>query len=305
MVDLLERIAAIEKEIRETPYHKGTEHHIGQLKARLAKLKKRSLLSDKKRHGLGFALKKSGDATVVLLGPPSVGKSTLLNRLTRAHARVESWPFTTLSVIPGMLVYKGAKIQIFDLPGIIGGAAKGIGRGREVLSVAKGADLLLLLVDVKTRSRVNLLLKEIVQAGITLFPLVVVNKIDLLNLPQDTSDGKTLREWANALSRSGKSGKIEVIFISAEKGIGLEELKEKIWQQLGLMRVYLKPRWRVVEKKPLILKKGQTVGVVAEKIFPEKKEFKQILLWGKSARFPGQQVSLSHRLEDGDILTFV
>jgi len=54
----------------------------------------------------------------------------------------------------------------------------------------------------------------------------------------------------------------------------------------------------------LVLKKGQTVVDVAERIFPGKTDFKQIVVWGPSARFPGQQVSLSHQLKDEDILSF-
>lgn len=295
MPDLPEKIAAIEKEIKETPYHKGTEHHLGQLKARLAKLKKRIRSSKKKKSGIGFTLKKAGDATVALVGPPSVGKSTLLNRLTNTRARVESWPFTTLRVIPGMLDYKGAKIQIFDLPGIIGGAARGKGRGKEVFSAVRAADLMLLMVDLKTRSKISQILKEISRTGVTLSPLVVVNKIDL------NKTHKTHRECAKALSRCGWN---EALFISAKKGIGLSELKKEIWRRLDLIRIYLKPGGKKVEKRPLILKKGVRVAGVAAKIFPGGKEFKQIRVWGKSARFPGQMVSLSHRLEDKDVLSF-
>lgn len=283
-IDFEAKIAQLEEEIRKTPYHKGTEHYIGRLKGKIARLKQQEEQVSKSGSRFGFIPKKSGDATVVLIGPPSVGKSTLLNKLTDAHSRVEAWPFTTVKIMPGMMDYQGAKIQIFDLPGILSGAAIGIGRGREVLSATRAADLLILMVDFKTKSQIKSLFKELKQADVDLPILIVVNKIDL-------------------------AGKIEkqdgLIFISVEKEIGLKDLKQQIWQKLKLMRIFLKPKGGEPDlKAPLIMKNGQTVKAVIEKTFPIDKKITQVLLWGPSARFPSQKVSLSQILQDGDILSF-
>ncbi len=145
-----DQIKAIEDEILRTQYNKATQHHIGKLKAKIARLKEEQVLRQMKSGGggPGYAVKKSGNATVGLIGFPSTGKSTLLNQITDATSEVAAYAFTTLTVIPGVMEHRGARIQILDMPGLIRGAAKGKGRGREVLSVARACDLVVLMVDV-------------------------------------------------------------------------------------------------------------------------------------------------------------
>jgi len=171
MDDKYKKIQEIEEEIRKTPYHKATEHHIGKLKARIAKLKEEVLQSRIKKGGggrPGFAVKKTGDATVILVGPPSVGKSSLLNQLTNARSKVADYDFTTTTVIPGMMDYQGAKTQILDIPGLITGAAKGKGHGKEIISVIRGADLVLIMVDIFTVKKIEDVKNELYKTGIRL-----------------------------------------------------------------------------------------------------------------------------------------
>lgn len=143
------KIGELEAQISKTKYNKKTSHAIGLMKAQLAKLKDKRELSIAKSAGPGdgYHVRRTGDATVILVGFPSTGKSTLLNALTDAKSEVAAYAFTTLTVIPGMLDYKHAKIQILDVPGIVSGAASGRGRGREVLSVMRNADLCLFILD--------------------------------------------------------------------------------------------------------------------------------------------------------------
>ncbi|PIT84018.1 GTP-binding protein [Candidatus Micrarchaeota archaeon CG10_big_fil_rev_8_21_14_0_10_45_29] len=144
-----DKLKELEEEMGRTQKNKATEFHIGILKSKIAKLKKELQAPKKsgKKTG-GFDVKKSGDSTVVFIGLPSTGKSTLLNALTGAKSKIASYAFTTLTCIPGTMHYKGAQIQLLDLPGIIAGAKEGSGRGKEVLSVARNADLVLLVLDV-------------------------------------------------------------------------------------------------------------------------------------------------------------
>jgi hypothetical protein len=353
MADRTQQIEAIEEEIRTTPHHKGTEHHIGRLRARLARLKDEELESSTRKGGGGgggYAVKKQGDATIVLVGPPSAGKSTLINKLTNAESKVAPYAFTTVTVVPGMMVYQNAYIQILDIPGLIEGAMEGKGEGKRVLSVARGADLLVIMTDTERADLLSTMEKELHGAGIRINqkrPEVLVDKkpgggvILHTNIRQDL-DKETIKEIAQEFgikngditlketvtidslidvfssSRvyipaifvvnkvdlhdiSHVSGEGEVMPISAQEGIGLENFKERVWKALGLARVYLvgpdeKPNY----ENPIIMRKGQTLKEVAEKIGPDFASDKKLAkIWGEGAQFPGQEVSLTTKVLEG------
>lgn len=348
MDDTNQQIAAIEKELRELPHHKATDHHIGRLRAKLAKLKDKEIEIQTKKSsggGGGYAVKKQGDATVVLIGPPSAGKSTLINLLTNAQSKVAPYAFTTLTVIPGMMNYKDARIQILDVPGLIEGAEEGKGRGREVLSVARGADLLLIMSDVKRVDAIKRIQETLDKNGIRINqtpPLVEIDKKTgggltiHSNLKQIISND-TIREVANeygikngeitikekltfdrlidAFSRNrvyvpslSVVNKIDTtkvldsdqIGISATKQIGINDLKEKIWNTLNFVRIYLNT------KDPMVVKEGTTLFEVAQSVGPDFAQSKAgAKIWGPGAKFPGQEVSLQSKVSEGMQIRFV
>ncbi|MFA6185534.1 MAG: GTPase [Candidatus Shapirobacteria bacterium] len=169
MADIAQQIEDIEAVLRKTPHHKATNGFIGAMRAKIARLKDKEV--EVSSHGKGggaggYSVKKQGDATLVLIGPPSAGKSTLINLLTNAVSKVAAYAFTTVSVIPGMLKYREAYIQILDVPGLIEGASIGKGRGKEVLSVARGADLLVIMTDPERLNFFDNILLELEKAGI-------------------------------------------------------------------------------------------------------------------------------------------
>jgi ribosome-interacting GTPase 1 len=362
MPNIEEQIREIEEEIRRTDYNKKTQHHIGLLKAKLARLR---IEAEKRKGGgggEGYAVKKSGNATVSLVGFPSVGKSTVLNKITNATSEVAPYAFTTLTVIPGLLEYRGARIQILDLPGIIKDASKGKGRGREVLSVVRSSDLIILMVDV-FENNVDILLQELQASGIRLNsrpPRVTITKRSRGGISVSYTVQNPQLSEADIKSILGEFGyynadvviredvdadrlidvlagnrvyvqgflcinKIDLvdeatrnellhrfahlnpIAISAEKGIGLEELKQKIFDSLNFIRVFLKPPGKEADmKEPLLVRGGSTVGDVCEYLHRDmRRKFRYALVWGPSSRFPGQTVGLDHTVQDGDILTIV
>jgi small GTP-binding protein len=348
--EIQRKIEAVKKEIHDTPYDKSSQFHHGVLKAKLARYN--DMLEAKKTSGsgggVGYAIKHSGDASVVLVGLPSVGKSTLLNAVTNAVSKIGNYDFTTLGVVPGMMEYKGVRIQILDLPGIIEGAAKGKGFGRKVLSVVRASDLVVLMADYKRSEWILGIKNEMEESGVRLNkrpPKMHVSKmgkggIQIIDpyktLPEEMmievakemgldnaviQVGEKLESidvFIDGLSKSRtyiplvevvtkvdeikKPKKFEgAVMMSAQSGIGIDEFKEKVWQGLGRVRVYLKKE-RTGESdfnEPLIMKRGQRLRDVAKRISSQlRDDINRAYIWGKGARFPGQEVSLHYEVFD-------
>ena len=360
-----EKIKSIQDEMARTQINKATEHHIGLLKAKIAKLKREQEENTAKKSGMksdGFDIRRSGDATVVFIGLPSVGKSTLLNKITGAKSAVGAFQFTTLTVVPGMMEYKGAKIQVLDLPGIIKGASTGKGLGKRILSVARSADLVLLMLDVFQPYHEDVLVNELKNLGIRLNqlpPNITVEKAsmggiavaqqvrmtkitekhlkDILHLYGIVSARVVMREditseqladhiagnisYSKALTILNKIDlvdrefldslkdriKSDVIEVSANSDINIDVLKERIYEKLKFIRIYMRPKGGETDfKEPLIAREGDAVEDVCNKIHRRmRREFRYGLVWGKSAKFAGQKVGLSHILQDEDVLTII
>ncbi|MGQ0771664.1 MAG: OBG GTPase family GTP-binding protein [Nitrososphaerota archaeon] len=360
-----EKIKAIQDEIHKTQLNKATEHHVGLLKAKIAKLKREQEKNQTKKSGIstdGFDVKRTGDATVVFIGLPSVGKSTLLNKLTGSRSAVAAYQFTTLTVVPGMLDYRGARIQILDLPGIIEGASKGKGLGKRILAVARSADLVILMLDVFQPYHENVLRTELGNIGIRLDqkpPNIVIEKAsiggisiaqqkklvslsekllkEILNIYGMTSARVVIREditaeqlvdhltgdkkYAESITVLNKIDlveprfvkevqaklKSEVIPVSADSGLNIELVKEKIYEKLDFIRIYMRPKGEETDfKEPLIIRRNSTIEDVCNKLHRSmKKEFRYGLVWGKSVKFGGQRVGIQHMLVDEDVLTII
>lgn len=351
----VDKIAELEAEMARTQKNKATEYHLGVLKSKIAKLKKAQ--SAPKKGGAsqgGFDVKKSGDSTVVFIGLPSTGKSTLLNALTGTKSKTASYAFTTLTCIPGLLLYKGAQIQLLDLPGIVAGAKEGVGRGREVLSVARNADLVLLLVDVfdplyraklidelegigirLDKSPPNIVITPTLRGGLNINYTVKAKHLDnrmihgilseqgIHNANVMIRSDATVDEFIDILVGTRKYipsltvlNKVDLVKpefvksipyssvpISAETGLGLDTLKDAIYDKLRLIRIYTKPRLGAADTVPMMMRSGSTVGDACDILHRELRMlFKYSQIWGPSAKFPGQKAGLDHVLKDGDVI---
>ncbi|MFB6220475.1 MAG: OBG GTPase family GTP-binding protein [Halolamina sp.] len=365
---LEEEIEELREEIAETPYNKSTESHIGRLKAKLAEKKEKLENQSSSGGGHGYAVEKTGDATVALVGFPSVGKSTLINALTNAESETGEYEFTTLDVNPGMLKHRGANIQILDVPGLIEGAASGRGGGQEVLSVVRTADLVVFMLSVFEIDQYERLAHELYENKIRLDTepaSVSITKDHTGGLRVTTSDDVTmdeetikdvLREHGYVNAEVTVRGDVSIdelidaimdnrvylpsivtvnkadlidpdylptvednlrehdidpddaVFISAKEGRGLDGLKERLWEELGLIRVYMdKPGRGVDYEEPLVLPPGSTVEDACLDIGGDEflDRFRFARVRGESAKHDDQQVGLDHELADEDELRII
>lgn len=198
MSDIQAKIEEIEAEMARTQKNKATNYHIGTLKAKLAKLRSELVngpggkSSGTKNAERGFDVSKSGDTRVGLVGFPSVGKSTLLTALTGTRSEAAAYEFTTLTCIPGTMKYKGARIQVLDLPGIIEGAADGKGRGRQVISTARTCNIILIVLDAAK----PITHKKIIEAELFSFGIRVNQSPPDIKIVKKTSGGIGYQEIA-------------------------------------------------------------------------------------------------------------
>jgi len=265
-----EKIAALEEMIRTIPKHKGAEKQLALLKKRLANLRKQK--SGRATARPKFIIRKTGSAQICIFGMTKCGKSTLLNILTGVHVEVGDYPYTTKEPNLAMMNFGDIKIQLVEIPATF---------DPESMSVLYTCDEILILLDAtedverqenelkKILSETNLPNKRI---------LFVINKSDLKLL------------------------KSKYLQISAKNEIGLDELKDRIWSGLGLIRIYTKPPGKPKIIPPITLPIGSKVRDVARNVHKDfLKDFKFARVFNNS-KFSGRPVGLDYKLNDLDVV---
>ena len=301
-----EKITCLEEFMSAIPKHKGTDKLRADLRKRLSKLKTAS----QARKGVGkqrsaFRIDKEGAGQVVVVGPANVGKSALVAALTNATPKVADSPFTTWRPTPGMMPMENIQIQLVDTPPLNRDFME-----PELLDLIKRSDLILLVVDLQTdpfeqlEDTIALLQEHRIaphhlkdcyteQRGLTFIPLLVLaNKNDDESTDEDCEIFRELLEddWP-------------LLSVSATTGRNLERLKQVVFEQLEIIRVYAKPPGKEPDlSAPFVLKKGGTVAEFAGKVHQDFFEkLKAARVWG-SAVYDGQMVRRDHVLHDGDVV---
>jgi len=363
-----EKLQRMQEFLSLVPQHKGTMKLRGQIKKKMAVLRREMEERKTKRTGRGgpkFFVEKEGTAQIALLGVTNVGKSCFLTAVTNANVAVSAAPFTTREPVPAVMSFEDVQFQVVEAPAVMAGSADGRAWGLQSLALARNADGLLLMVDlscdavaqlrlvlgelekarvlvIKPRGRVDvdrrymgaglriILAGKLVDCSMrevetllrsyriedavvkisgevtlddvedavfestTYRPAVVVaNKLDV---PAAEENLRRLERFV--------AGRLPMIAVSCEKQVGLEQLGETLFKELGVIRVYTKePGAREPSPRPFTLRRGASVADLARSIHSDfERGFAFARVWGERLVFSPQKVGLGFALEDGDVV---
>jgi ribosome-interacting GTPase 1 len=120
---------ALERMLAVMPHHKGTDHLRAELRSRMARLAQAVSRQHAGGHTDVYAVRREGAGQAVLVGLLNAGKSSLVQALTGAPARIADFPFTTQLPQPAMMPFEDIQVQLVDLPAVSPGASPAWLRG--------------------------------------------------------------------------------------------------------------------------------------------------------------------------------
>lgn len=278
-----EILAALEEMIRYAPKHKAGESMRANLKMRYVKLKdKIQSNKEKKKASRGKeGIKKEG-IQVALIGFTNSGKSSLLSVLTNAKPEIAEYDYTTKEPVIGTLIHDGIHFQIIDMPAA---DYENFDQG-----TTNTADILLLLIkNIQEIEQIYPFIEKSIGRRI-----ILITKMDLLSPDKKRKTESFLR-----------SKKYNFCFTSTKTGEGIAELKNKLIENSGAIRIYTKEPGKPVSPEPVIFRHEPNVKELADKIFKGlSSQVKETRVTGPSSKFPNQKVGLDHVLKDKDIVEF-
>ena len=261
-----EKIKALKLMISTAPKHKGSEKLLDQLKKRLAEQKKEQIKEKKASKRKSFAIKKDGAATVVFIGVLNSGKSKMFAELSNSKYEGENNYGIKMKMIP----YENVWLQGIDLPAFYSGFV-GSQNAKQAFGLIRQADVI----------------------------VVVANSEEELSFARRVLESANISIGAEKRQDFSLTT-IPAVAVSLDSDI--DEVKEKIWEKTSKIRVQTKTAGKVAPK-PVVLKFGATVKVLAQTIHHDfVRKFKYARIFGKSAKFQGQQVGFEHKLADGDVV---
>ncbi|MEK6957362.1 MAG: GTPase [archaeon] len=327
-----EKLLYLQEMHKFAPKHKASEKLLAELTWKIAQLRKemeKEREQSKKSTGHSINIKKDGDGQIAILGYPNTGKSYLLKMLTNAEVEVAPYPFTTTQPEVGAMEYKGAKVQLVEVPAIVEGSSEGKSNGTQLLGLARNADAL--IITYTSDEEKSIVINELKKSGI-----IVGREKPRITIKQAESKGITIggkqhlkmseKELEDALKGFGihkasilleeettMEKILEVLdtnldyknclFLKCPFTVKEPELRTQIFGLLNKILVYTKkPGGKPDFDSPMVMKKGTLVEDVPQHLHKDMaKNMKYARIWG-STKFEGQRVSKDYELKDGDII---
>jgi ribosome-interacting GTPase 1 len=235
-------------------------------------------------------VRREGAAQIALVGPPNVGKSSILQALSEIQIKTGDYAFTTLRPIPALTRIGGVLVQLVEIPGLIEGATEDRGGGRALLGVLRFADAIVYCTRADgDPAALRPVIREIELAEIEKPAFIAATRAD--EASPDAID----------VLRAAYPG-LEVVPVSIIDEASLAAFSDTVWRLTGLIRVWLRSNGRT-DDEPVALEDGSTVADVADSIHHDlAAQFEGARVWGPSARFEGQRVGRDHVVRDGDVV---
>jgi uncharacterized protein len=241
-------------------------------------------------HRDSISVRREGAAQIALVGPPNVGKSSILQALSEIQIKTGDYPFTTLRPVPALTRIGGVLVQLVEIPGLLAGASEDRGGGRALLGVLRSADAIVYCARPDADpAELRAVRTEVERAGIDKPAFLAATRAD------EAGEGRLERLRAAFPD-------LEVIPVSVIDEASLDAFREAAWRLTGLIRVRLRTMGET-DPEPLALEPGSTVADVADSVHHDLAEsFGGARVWGPSARFDGQRVGRDHVVQDGDVV---
>jgi ribosome-interacting GTPase 1 len=303
-----DKLVALKKMWVILPKHKASEKVQVILKTKISEVNDEieTIKAGPKKATASYKIPRQGAGTIVFLGGPNGGKSSLLRKLTKATPEVAPYPFTTREPVPGMMDWEDVRVQLIDLPPITADFYEPY-----VTDFARTADAALLIADLGDDDGPF--------AVETVLERLAERKLHLVGNTPEAVDDPTIFHVrtllvANKTDAEGASDRLDILKemigerlpilpIAAEKNEGVEELRTRLFKLLNAIRIYGKQPGKPADMKaPFTIPEGGTVLDFAEAVHSEMAEgLKSAKVWG-SAQFDGQTVKRDHVLRDGDVV---
>lgn len=300
------KIEALEEMLMIMPKHKGTDKLRADLRRRISKVKAQS--QQKKgasKRESEYIIDKEGAAQIVVIGPPNVGKSSLIAALTNATPEVADFPHSTWKPVPGMAPYENIQFQLVDTPPISSDYIDPL-----MIDLIRRADIIVILLDIQADALEQLETTLTLLDGLRIYPegrpipedlgkppfikkvFVVVNKVDET---KDEEDYEVFLELSEL--------KLPTLGISTRTKRNLTAFIEKIYELSAIIRVYTKAPGKEPDlTAPFVIPQESTLEDLAAKIHKDfVYKLKYAKIWGKAV-YDGQMVQRDYILQDGDVV---